>query len=494
MNVLKTLPSLGLLHVSKCRRGPCRARRPGERLAVRRAALAGAAVLAATIAPTGVLRSAAAHDPTALEPLELRRSAIVRAVERAAPAVVNISTEKLVRNPYYGGGSLFDMLFGRGRQAPQQYVQNSLGSGVLVSPEGHVVTNEHVVAAASRITVTLVDGRQVEADVVGTAPEHDLAVLELQGEDGATWPHVPVDFTGELFPGETVIAIGNPFGLESTVTTGVLSGTHRRMRSGGQSYTDFLQTDAAINPGNSGGALLTVSGELIGINTQIDARGQNLGFAIPVGRVRKAFHELVRFGEVLPVWSGLAAESLDLLERDVRRRLGVDGQGGLLVRRVLAGSPADRCGLRPGDVLTSVGGRAVRDYPELHTALSRVGVGQSVPMDIVRAGEPRRLQMAAEPFPMDRADELAWTHLGLRVADVPTSRRGGYVAIESVREGSDADRIGLHRGLVVVAIDGERVRQSVDFHRALARGLCRSSVLLHVSDGRATFRVPLPVR
>lgn len=419
-----------------------------------------------------------------------RRTPVVRAVERAAPAVVNISTERLVRNPYYGRSSLFERFFGMRAGPREQLVQNSLGSGVIVDPSGYVVTNEHVVAAASRATVTFLDGTQVAAEFVGTAPEYDLAVLKLV-EDGP-YPYLPVDFTDDLLLGETVIAIGNPYGLASSVTTGVLSGEHRRVESGGREYADFLQTDAAINPGNSGGALLTVNGDLIGINTQVHAQGQNLGFAIPVARVRKVVDELVQHGEVLDVWMGMVAEELEALHPVVRKRLRVPDDGGLLVRRVHDRGPADRAGLRPGDVIVGVGERSVHDTSELRTALAAVRVGDRLALEVLRDGVPLRLSTTARAFPDERAAELGWRHFGLEVVRVATGPRAGYVAIGRVREGSEADQLGLRPGLALLGVDGQRIESVGDFHRAIGLGLSRSSILLAVSDGRAVYRVPLP--
>jgi serine protease Do len=414
----------------------------------------------------------------------------VRTVERVGPAVVSISTEALVRNPYYGGGSLFERFFGQPEGPAERLMPNSLGSGVIVDAEGYVVTNEHVLAAASRVTVTLLDGRQVEAEFVGSAPEFDLAVLKLK--EPGPYPFLAPDFDEPLHPGETVIAIGNPFGLQSTVTVGVLSGTHRRVESGGERYTDFLQTDAAINPGNSGGALLTINGDLIGINTQIDARGQNLGFAIPVARVRKVYHELVRYGAVQDVWLGLDATSFEPGDPLARRLKVPDGRG-LLVRSVMAGSPIARAGLVPGDVILDVQGERVTDDDQWRTVLSRIRVGDEVRLSAWRDGAVARLTAQAESFPIERGAELLWSALGLRVQPVEGRRGGSILVISEVREGTEASRIGFRRGLAILGLDGERVETEEELYRALVRRMGHGSVLLAVSDGRATYRVPLEV-
>ena len=450
----------------------------------------GRAMALAVTALAACRAGGAAADPPPDHVRVDRRTHLVRTVERVGSAVVNISTEALVRNPYYGG-TAHVWPFGESARPRlrERYVSNSLGSGVIVDPRGFVVTNEHVVAAASRITVTFLDGRQVPAEIVGTASGYDLALLRLEG--AGPYPHVSVDFDERLYPGETVVAIGNPFGLQSSVTTGVLSGTHRRAESGGEHYTDFLQTDAAINPGNSGGALLTVNGDLIGINTQIDARGQNLGFAIPVARVRKVFDELVRHGEVLAVWTGLAVEALDPTDVDEALALRVPSGRGLAVRRVVGSSPAARAGLVVGDVLLEVGRESVTDYAELHTALSRISVGRTFDAVVWRSGARVPVTLAAEAFPVARAAELLWKHVGIRVG-VGRARRP-YVAVTAVRTGSQAALLGLPVGIAVVGVDGRRIASPDDVHAAMERALTRDSVLLTVTDGQEMYRVPLAV-
>jgi S1-C subfamily serine protease len=240
----------------------------------------------------------------------LRRTATVRAVEKVGPAVVNITTERVVRrrSPFsgFGGDPLFDQFF-RDFFSPRtrnQTVQ-SLGSGVVIDPEGRVITNEHVVARASRIRVSLADGREFEATLVGADPNNDLAVLQIDTEEELPW--VAPGSSRDLLVGEPVIAIGNPFGLSNTVTTGVLSATDRSINTNGRTFHGFLQTDASINPGNSGGPLLNAEGTLIGINTAIYQGAEGIGFAIPIDVARRVVAELIEHGEVQP--SGSASTS-----------------------------------------------------------------------------------------------------------------------------------------------------------------------------------------
>ncbi|MBW2121055.1 MAG: trypsin-like peptidase domain-containing protein, partial [Deltaproteobacteria bacterium] len=218
-----------------------------------------------------------------------RRNVVVRVAEAAGPAVVNISTRVVSgggTNPFYefGGGTLFDEFFRDFFESPSRSY-SSLGSGVIIRPDGTILTNEHVILRAERIKVTLLDGREFEGRLVGSDPESDLAVIRIAGR--GPFPTIAMGTSRDLMIGETVIAIGNPFGLSHTVTAGVVSSLHRSFRSGDRVYRDFIQTDASINPGNSGGPLLNIMGELIGINTAIYRGAQGIGFAIPVDRVKR---------------------------------------------------------------------------------------------------------------------------------------------------------------------------------------------------------------
>ncbi len=417
---------------------------------------------------------------------ELRRDAVVRAVEKVGPAVVNISTEILVRNPYAGYTSPFEWFFGHPRP-PRHFVENSLGSGVIVDPEGYVLTNNHVIEAASRITVTLQDGRQVRAKLVGSDRDSDLAVLKLD-EDGP-WPYVRMGRSDDLMIGEKVIAIGNPFGLQNTVTVGVVSALGRTLPSnpeGDVAYADFIQTDAAINPGNSGGALVNVLGELVGINSQVLARGQNLGFAIPIDRARKVFRELVRYGKVLPAWTGLVVEEITKKEA---RQLGLGDVEGLLVVRRFADSPAEEAGIGVPDVIVAVGGHPVKTLPDWTTALARVAPGQKVEVEFVREGAKHRTWLEVRRFPEDRAPTFAWKLLGFTVTD---TRAGA--TIDRVRRDSWLGRRGLRPGAVVVELDGEPIRSAREFYERIPQVIYRRAASLSIRVGGSYYRITVPLR
>lgn len=417
-----------------------------------------------------------------------RRNAVVRAVEKVSPAVVNISTEVIVRNPYAQAPNLLEWFFGGGRRRPRHYyVENSLGSGVIVDPKGYVLTNNHVIAAASRITVTFVDGKQVEADLVGSDQTSDLAVLKLKGD--GPWPSVPMGTSSDLMVGETAIAIGNPFGLQSTVTTGVISATGRTLAGPNEDaipFADFIQTDAAINPGNSGGALLNVLGELIGINTQIVAKGQNLGFAIPIDRARKVVHELRDYGYLRPAWTGLVVEDMDPQQAEY---YGLKPRDGVLVVKIFRDSPAVQGGFRLGDVIVKVGSHKIGNIADWDTAIAQVEYGARVNVRIVRKGEEVVHPLRVEVFPSDRSRQFAWDLLGISVAD-----RGKLVVIDRVRQGSKAEEIGLIPGLVVRTLGNQEIHDAKEFYGAIPQVIYRRSANLLVAARRGLYRVTIPIR
>jgi len=434
--------------------------------------LAGAAVAAA-----------AEGDPF------LRRTATVRAVERVGPAVVNITSERLVQgSPFapFRGTPGFDWFFRDffEPRVPSQTTQ-SLGSGVVIDAERHVLTNEHVVAAADDIRVTLADGRQLEARLVGADPNNDLAVLQIQTDERVPWAS-PGKST-DLMVGEPVIAIGNPFGLSNTVTTGVLSAVDRSLRSEDRVFHGFLQTDASINPGNSGGPLLNAEGSLIGVNTAIYNGAEGIGFAIPIDTAMRVVRELISHGKIAPVWLGL-----DLQELDARlaEALGLpERAAGALVARVHGGTPAERAGVQRGDLLTAVDGYAVRSAREVYEMLERCTPGQVLRLDVLRGDTRASLSAAAEPFPPDAVPELGARLLGVRVAP---AERGGF-RVEEVAPASGAARIGIEVGDLLLAINGRPLADDAALRRALLDLLGRPRALVVVQRGRGRYHVTIPL-
>ncbi len=443
-------------------------------------AAAAAALVAAPLAAAPL----AAESPS-------RRSAIVEVVERVGPAVVNISTEQRVANPF--GGGPWDEMFrdffdipGRSRER----VQNSLGSGVIVDPGGAILTNFHVIAGASRIRVTLADKRQFDAEAIGADEESDLAVLKVEG--AGTLPAVAIHEKDDLLIGETVVAIGNPFGLSNTVSVGVVSGRERALPGGERVFNDFIQTDAAINPGNSGGALLNIDGELIGINSAIIGGATGIGFAIPASRARTIYQELARYREVRPVWLGLETRPTDAPTAD---SLGLGRQAGLLVTGVTASGPGGRAGVEPGDLLVEAEGRPLASRADLDTVLGRITVGQALDVKLVRDGAPRKVSLKVAAFP---SEAYSWERIGLHVLDIGAperQKRAGLpekgVLVSEVRGGSPADQRGLEPGDAIVRVGEVAVGGSADYLRAMPRLQGAGSAYLGVVRGGRLYRVSL---
>jgi serine protease Do len=316
----------------------------------------------------------------------LRRSKVVEAVERASPAVVNISTEQTVlERPTPFPDPFFEEFFRDFFDArPRRSTRRSLGSGVVVRADGTILTNDHVLLRGGRIHATLVDGREFDARLVGRDPESDVAVLRI--DTGKPLPFIALGTSDDLMIGETVIAIGNPFGLSHTVTTGVVSAVKRSLRTGGRTYTDFIQTDASINPGNSGGPLLNILGQLVGINTAIYGSAQGIGFAIPVDRARRVLDDLTSGRK--PAQPAAGDLVWNLLGIQVRAE-----RGALAVSRVRPGSPAEQVGIQPGDLVLGVDGEAVDSLGALGSRLDAARGDGGVVLSVARGGRRYDVQV-----------------------------------------------------------------------------------------------------
>jgi serine protease Do len=321
---------------------------------------------------------------------------------------------------------------------------------VIIDPAGLIITNEHVVARASNVTVTLSDRRTFEVDVVGADPNFDLAVLKIRGGK-VKLPTVELGSSSDLMPGETLVAIGNPFGLANTVTTGVVSALHRSIVAEDRVYEDFIQTDAAINPGNSGGALLSIEGKLIGINTAIYGGGTGIGFAIPVDKARAAIDEVVRYGEVRPVFSGLVIDA--------------SSTGGALVRSVDADSPAKEAGFTPGDRIIDASGQEMRSGRDWLLYERSIVPRQTIKLTVVRGGVGGRaieqklmLTLTPKELSMDRAAALGRERLGIEVAEGSRA-----LVIQRLKTGSYAAGVGIKKGDLLLMIGGRRLTTKQEF-------------------------------
>ncbi|MBW5798529.1 Do family serine endopeptidase [Halomonas elongata] len=320
------------------------------------------------------------------------------AVERAAPAVVNIYSSRVVeRDSHPLMSDPFFRQFFSDDAPSRQRMLSSLGSGVIVSDEGYVLTNHHVISGADQIQVALRDGRETLAEVVGTDPESDLAVLRIDLED---LPVIEVTDSQEVAVGDVSLAIGNPFGVGQTVTMGIISATGRS-HLGLSAYEDFIQTDAAINPGNSGGALINPEGSLIGINTAIFSRSggsQGIGFAIPANLASNILEEIVTKGRVIRGWLGIEAQKLDT---ELAASFGLEAPSGVVIANVVPNGPAARAGLQPGDIMLKVDNEAILDPRQTMSDIAAVAPGTKLPVTIVRGGKTMKvtLEVAERPTP-----------------------------------------------------------------------------------------------
>ncbi|WP_110709833.1 Do family serine endopeptidase [Salinicola sp. CR57] len=329
-----------------------------------------------------------------------------QAVNRAAPAVVNVYSSRVVDT---GQHPLMSDPFFRqfyGKNVPQrQRMLSSLGSGVVVSEEGYILTNNHVINDADEIQVALRDGREAIAQVIGTDPDSDLAVLKIDLDD---LPVIKLSDSEKIAIGDVTLAIGNPFGVGQTVTMGIISATGRD-HLGLSRYEDFIQTDAAINPGNSGGALVDTNGSLIGINTAIFSRSggsQGIGFAIPANLARSILNDIVTQGRVIRGWLGIDAQQMT---PDLASSFGLKTLSGVIVANVVSGGPGDEAGLRPGDILLAIDGKPILDPRETQVDIAEIPPGTELPLTIVRGGEKRQvtLKVGERPPPTQGNDDAA---------------------------------------------------------------------------------------
>jgi len=399
-----------------------------------------------------------------------RRSPVVQVVDKVSPAVVNVAAEAIVREP----DPFFGEFFGHTTRA------QSLGSGLIIDPSGVVVTNAHVIEGASRIEINTRDGRNLEADVLGFDHDSDLAVLKV---DAKGLPAVPLGSSSDLMIGETVVAIGNPFGLSHTVTAGVLSAVGRSVpeRGGDTVFTDFLQTDASINPGNSGGPLVDVDGNVIGINTAVVRGANGIGFAIPADRARRVVSDLLRFGSLQPVWTGLR---LSTISPETARRRGIDRSHGVLVERVYPGSPGEQAGLEEGDVITRIQGRPATVREDVTTALYSVPVGSNVSLTVDRSGNSMSVSLTPERPPHGLGLRFVERGLGLRLREDQ-----GTLLVTGVAPGSPAANRGLQGGDRIIAANGQRTKTLEDLSREMLRSLERGGILVVVQRGPYQYNV-----
>ena len=400
-------------------------------------------------------------------------------IKKVSPTVVNIATRGTVqdrgRNPL-----LEDPFFRRFFDVPPDL--QSSGSGVVVDAKnGYIITNAHVVENATEITVTTQDNRNFTAKVVGADTGSDVAVLKLNEQNGkmALLPSIPLGDSSKVEVGDFVVAIGNPFALQHTVTSGIISALGRSGINP-DGYEDFIQTDAAINPGNSGGALVNLRGELVGINSAILSRtGGNIGigFAIPVNMVKSVMNQLIEYGEVK---RGLLGVNIYTLTPDLVQAAGAPADiQGALVSQVAEGSSADKAGIKVNDIITSVNGQLVKGAPELRNAIGLLRIGDKVEIGLVREGKPRKVT-AAIGERSDVTTAAADVHPALEGAELADADNQAGVVVQSVEAGSRAAQAGLRANDIISGVNRSRVTTAAELREAAAG---QSVLLLSIRRG-----------
>ena len=480
------------------------------------AALGAGCVRLATLAFVSFLvLSAPATAQDGKSALQSLQDAFVQVAQSVKPAVVNIATTQRprpqegrrapqvppqFRGPFrdFFGEDFFERFFG---EQPQRE-RRSLGSGVIVDKRGYILTNNHVIEQADEIEVRLSDKRKFTAKVIGKDSKTDLAVIKIDAPDDL--PVAKLGDSTKIRIGEWAIAIGNPFGLDQTVTVGVISAVGRS-EVGITTYEDFIQTDASINPGNSGGPLLNLNGEVIGINTAIVATGQGIGFAIPISMAKEIKDRLIAQGKVVRGWLGVGIQELT---EELAAQFGVKPEDGVLVGNVVKDSPAERGGMKPGDIIQEFSGTKISGVHQLQREVAQSPVGSPVRLKVLREKQPVMLTIVLGEQPTDVAaasepgstPAQAAERFGLTVQDLTPELRNQLrlntvdgVMVSSVDDAGPAARAGIRPGDVITEANREPVKSTRDFSRILGQMRRGQNLLLLVRrDGNSRFVVLPP--
>jgi Do/DeqQ family serine protease len=412
--------------------------------------------------------------------------------KKVTPSVVNISTvgRKKFVQPFFEANPFFEDFFG----GPQTRRDKSLGSGFLISADGYIVTNDHVIRDAESIQVKLSNDKVYDATVVGGDQKTDIAVIKIHATG---LPAAVLGDSDKLEVGQWAIAIGNPFGLDRTMTVGVISATGRS-NMGIETYENFIQTDASINPGNSGGPLLNVYGEVIGINTAIVASGQGIGFAIPVNMAKPVFSQLIQKGSVSRGYMGVTIQPIT---EELAQSFGLKQSKGALINDVIKGSPADTAGIRQGDVITSLNGTEVKDPSHLQRLVAEAGIGKAAKITIFREGTVLELSLMLASA--DSAPKRQHTERGGRQQEggadllgliVEKSDQGdGVVVVDTIRGGVAAEA-GIKRGDVIVSINRKRTPTTAEYVRIIQQAGRGGSLTILARRGDASIYFALRLK
>jgi len=425
--------------------------------------------------------------------------------ERIKPAVVNISTTKTFkgknqgrsgRSPFndYFGDEFFNRFFG---DTPQRdFKQRSLGSGFIISNDGYIFTNNHVVENTDKILVKISDGKEYEAKIIGSDAKTDIALIKIKPDNGL--PTVTLGDSDAARVGEWVVAIGNPFGLDQTVTAGIISAKGRVIGAG--AYDNFIQTDASINPGNSGGPLFNMQGKVIGINTAIVAQGQGIGFAIPINMAKNILEDLKTKGKVTRGWLGISIQDVS---EDIAKSMNYKGKNGALVSDVFQGDPADRAGIKVGDIITEINGKPIKNTHDLLLTTASLHVGERATIKALRDGREISFQVVVT----DRKDkpEVAMAkksggYFGINAQEITKelAKQLGIpnntgVIVADVEEGSPADDVGIQPHDIILQVNKIKITSLKQFSTEMSKAAGKKSVIILVKRGNSNFFVGLHI-
>ncbi len=472
----------------------------------------GLAAVALSFIFTGLLLASPLHLPMSAKAANVppvhqdiasnggRPDSFADLVQRLGPTVVNIKVVKIEKADFPGGfpfpGGPFSDFFGpfspRSPQPPETYRMQGAGSGVIISPDGCIITNHHVVDGAKEVTVTLADRQEYKARVIGKDPKADLAILKIDPKETLT--AATLGDSNELKVGDWVLAIGNPFGLSNTVTAGIVSAKGRVIGAG--PYDDFIQTDASINPGNSGGPLFNTKGEVMGINTAIIQNGQGIGFAIPTNAVKPLVPQLISKGQVIRGYLGV---SIQAITPELAKAMDLKNTKGALVADVVLGSPADKGGMQRGDVVVALNGKSVDEPRDLSSLVAQSPTGEEAKVTLLREGKQKELTIrigklgGGEGKAENRAssDQEKW---GLRLEDLSSQTKGGpgmkdrsRVLVAGVRPGSPADTGGVRPGDILLSVNRKPVHSAQEAAEAIAKTRDEDSLLLLLKRNEGTL-------
>ncbi len=465
--------------------------------------IVGLAVSTNLISHSKCFAESLAISQESIDTLTKTNMALAEVVAAVKPSVVNIASSRTIRR---GGGPspflndpFFKRFFGddpRFFERPREYKQSGLGSGVIVHRDGYVLTNNHVIRGADEIKVTLSDKREFKGKVVGVDPKTDLAVVKI---DADNLPVIELGDSDRLKAGEIVLAIGTPYGLNQTVTSGIISATGRA-NVGIADYEDFIQTDAPINPGNSGGALVNVKGELIGINTAIFSTTggyQGIGFAIPSNMAKTVMESLIKTGKVVRGWLGVTIQQLTA---DLVKQFNLKDEKGVLIADVTEGSPAEKAGIQRGDIIIGFNGKEVTDGRSLKNMVANTAPNTVVKIKLMRDGKPKTVEvkiseMASEVQALSTFENRL---KGVQVQDMTPSLKSDLgippriagVIITDIEEGSSSEGI-LMKDDVIMEINREPIRNVKDYEKAVSKIKPNENILLLVFRKNAAFYVTL---